>query len=159
MPLELPPDDPCWFCRYLSGTAPYTILERDDVTATLVTFEQRGRGHVLVIPIRHVNTVTGLTALEQWAVMDSVARSTQAIIGSFDPEGVAVWQNNGIPAHQTVPHLHVHVAGTLVGGGTQWGDVDRLSTAATDQIAEKLAAHLPPRDNDLLAQLASENHG
>ena len=28
MPLELPPDDPCWFCRYLAGTAPYTILER-----------------------------------------------------------------------------------------------------------------------------------
>ena len=70
-----------------------------------------------------------------------------------------MWQNNGIPAHQTVPHLHVHVAGTLVGGGTHWGDVERLSTAATDQIAEKLAAHLPSRDNDLLAQLASENHG
>jgi histidine triad (HIT) family protein len=91
--------------------------------------------------------------------MDDVARSTKAIIGSFDPEGVAVWQNNGIPAHQTVPHLHVHGAGTLVGGGTQWGDVERLSMAATDQIAEKLAAHLPSPNNDLLAQLASENHG
>jgi histidine triad (HIT) family protein len=145
VPLELPPDDPCWFCRYLAGTAPYTILERDDVTATLVTFEQRGQGHVLVIPIRHVNTVIGLAPREQWAVMDAVARATRAIIGAFDPSGVAVWQNNGIPAHQTVPHVHVHVAGTLTEGGTEWGAVERLATSVTDQIASRLKPHLPPR--------------
>jgi histidine triad (HIT) family protein len=121
VPLELPPDEPCWFCRYLAGTAPYTILERDDITATLVTFEQRGQGHVLVIPIRHVNAVIDLAPDEQWAVMDAVARATRAILGAFDPSGVAVWQNNGLPAHQTVPHVHVHVAGTLVNGGTERG--------------------------------------
>ena len=80
-----------------------------------MTFEQRGQGHVLVIPIRHVNTVIDLAPHEQWAVMDAVARATSAILGAFDPSGVAVWQNNGIPAHQTVPHVHVHVAGTLAG--------------------------------------------
>src|SRR4029077_16647756 len=80
VPLELPPDDPCWFCRYLAGTAPYTILERDDTTATLVTFEQRGQGHVLVVPIRHVKTVIELAPHEQWAVMDAVARSTRSIL-------------------------------------------------------------------------------
>src|SRR5687768_4694746 len=123
VPLELPPDDPCSFCRYLAGTAPYTILERDDVTATLVTFEQRGQGHMLVIPTRHATTIVDLTPHEQWAVMDGVVRATRAICDAFDPAGVAVWQNNGIPAHQSVPHVHVHVAGTLPGGGTEWGDV------------------------------------
>jgi histidine triad (HIT) family protein len=159
VPLVLPPDDPCWFCRYLAGTAPYTILERDDTTATLVTFEQRGQGHVLVVPIRHVKTVIELAPHEQWAVMDAVARSTRSILGAFDPSGVAVWQNNGIPAHQTVPHVHVHVAGTLTGGGTEWGTVERLATSVTDQIAARLQPHLPPRDRKLLARLTgpSEN--
>jgi histidine triad (HIT) family protein len=151
VPLELPPDDPCWFCRYLAGTAPYTILERDGTTATLVTFEQRGRGHVLVIPIRHVTTIVELTPPEQWAVMDAVARATTAILGAFDPSGVAVWQNNGVPAHQTVPHVHVHVAGTLVGGGTEWGAVERLATGATDRIAARLQPHLRSRDASVLA--------
>ena len=34
--------DACPFCAYLAGTRPYTILERDDLTATLVTFEHGG---------------------------------------------------------------------------------------------------------------------
>ena len=161
MPLELPPNDPCWFCRYLAGTTPYTILERDETTATLVTFEQRGRGHVLVIPIRHVNTIVELTPHEQWAVMDAVVRSTRAILGAYDPAGVAVWQNNGIPAHQTVPHAHVHVAGTLDGGGTERGPVARLATAETDKIAARLRPHLPPRDRrmQVLPGPATTNDG
>jgi hypothetical protein len=52
--------------------------------------------------------------------------------------GIAVWQNNGVPANQTIGHLHFHVAGTLDTGGTEWGDVPELSVAETDAIAEKL---------------------
>jgi histidine triad (HIT) family protein len=146
VPLELPPDDPCWFCLYLTGIVPYTILERDDVTATLVTFEQRGRGHVVVMPVRHAAAIVDLTPNEQWAVMDGVVRASQAIVGAFDPAGIAVWQNNGIPAHQTVPHVHVHVAGTLAAGGTQWGPVPRLPTSRTDELAGVLRPHLPARE-------------
>ena len=110
MPLMLPPDEPCSFCDYLAGTGPYTILERSELTATLVTYEQRGRGHVLVIPVRHRLTVLDLSNDERNALMAGVVRATVAIVGAFDPEGVAVWQNNGIPANQSVPHVHFHVA-------------------------------------------------
>lgn len=143
MPLLLPPSSPCSFCDYLAGVRPYTLLDRNDVTAMLVTYEQRGRGHVLVIPVRHRETVLDLAAPEQSAVMADVVRASRAIVGAFDPDGVAVWQNNGIPANQSVPHVHVHVAGTLSQGGTQWGDVDRLSIAETDAIADRLRPHLP----------------
>lgn len=143
MPLLLPPDPPCSFCDYLGGVRPYTILERNDLTAMLVTYEQRGQGHVLVIPVQHRVTILDLTEAEQAAVMSGVARATAAIVGAFDPEGVAVWQNNGTPANQSVPHVHVHVAGTLPGGGTIWGDVERSSPAETDRIADRLRPHLP----------------
>ena len=138
MPLLLPPSSPCAFCDYLAGVRPYTILDHNDVTATLVTHEQRGRGHVLVIPVRHRETVLDLTSPEQSAVMTDVVRASRAILGAFDPDGIAVWQNNGIPANQSVPHVHVHVAGTLSQGGTQRGDVDRLSITETDAIADRL---------------------
>jgi len=93
--------------------------------------------------------------------MDAVARATRAIVGAFDPGGVAVWQNNGIPAHQTVPHVHVHVAGTLINGGTEWGAVERLTTSVTDQIAARLQPHLPPRDEAQRSRFGelSENDG
>lgn len=143
MPLVLPPSSPCSFCKYLADERPYTILDRNDVTAMLVTYEQRGRGHILVIPVRHRETILELTPEESSALMADVVRATKSIVGAFDPEGVAVWQNNGIPAHQSVPHVHVHVTGTLPEGGTNWGAAERLTVAATDAIAEQLRPHLP----------------
>lgn len=108
----------------------------------LVTYEQRGRGHVLVIPVRHRLTVLDLSAAERAAVMNGVVRAVDAITKAFDPEGVAVWQNNGIPAHQSVPHVHFHVAGTLPQGGTTWGAVEQLDITTTDGIAAQLRPHL-----------------
>jgi histidine triad (HIT) family protein len=145
MPLLLPPSSPCAFCEYLAGERPYTILDRNDVTALLVTHEQRGRGHILVIPAQHRETILDLNTDERAAVMSGIVRATAAIVGAFNADGVAVWQNNGIPARQSVPHLHVHVAGTLPEGGTEWGDVERLTVAQTDEIAAQLRPHLPDR--------------
>jgi histidine triad (HIT) family protein len=142
MPLVLPPSSPCSFCEYLAGTRPYTVLDRDEMTALLVTYEQRGRGHVLVIPVQHRVTVLDLSSDERAALMAGVVRATHAIVGAFDPGGVAVWQNNGIPAHQSVPHVHFHVAGTLPEGGTIWEEVERLDVARTDVIAAQLRPHL-----------------
>ena len=145
MPLALPRPDACSFCDYLAGTRPYTILERDDVAATLVTYEQRGLGHLLVVPVAHRVTILDVTPAEGAALMAGVVRAAAAIVGAYDPDGVAVWQNNGVPANQSVPHVHVHVAGTLPGGGTEWGDVERLAVDATDAIADRLRPHLPDR--------------
>jgi histidine triad (HIT) family protein len=147
VPLLLPDDDPCSFCDYLAGHRPYTVLDRDDVTATLVTREQRGRGHLLVIPVAHRETILDLAAQDEAALMTAVTRAARLIAAAIDPPGIAVWQNNGIPAHQSVPHVHVHVAGTLPGGGTEWGPVPTLTVTETDRIAaELLAAGATARD-------------
>jgi histidine triad (HIT) family protein len=143
VPLVLPPSEPCSFCAYLDGSRPYTILDRNDLVAILVTYEQRGLGHVLVVPVRHRLTILDLSPEEGSALMHGVVRATAAVVGAFDPEGVAVWQNNGIPANQSVPHVHAHVAGTIPGGGTIWGEVERLEVTATDVIADRLRPHLP----------------
>ena len=147
MPLVLPPAQPCSFCEYLLGARPYTILERGPVIAMLVTYEQRGRGHVLIVPTAHRVTILDVTGPEAAALIDGVQRAAEAIIAAFDPEGVAVWQNNGIPAHQSVPHVHFHVAGTMPEGGTVWADVPKLRVEETDGIAERLRPHLRPAGN------------
>lgn len=143
VPIRLPTPQRCSFCAYLSGERPFTILEETRLTAMLVTREQRGSVHVLVIPVAHRETVLDLEAAESAALMDGVQRAAHAITTAHDPEGIAVWQNNGTPAHQSVPHVHFHVAATLPEGGTNWGQVPVLSFAETDQIAERLRPHLP----------------
>ena len=108
----------------------------------LVTFEQRGQGHVLVVPIEHRETLFELTSSEASAVIRTTIRAARAIRAAFDPDGIAVWQNNGVAAHQSVPHVHMHVAGTLPTGGTAMGRVPRLTIEQTDSIADRLRPFL-----------------
>lgn len=137
--LDLPDDDPCAFCDYLSNKRPFTILCRTDLVAVLVTRDQRGVGHVLVIPTRHYPTLLEATAEERHALIDTVAAAAAAIDDAYERPGIAVWQNNGTAAHQAIAHLHFHVAGTLPGGGTNFGEVPELTVEQTDQIGRRLA--------------------
>jgi histidine triad (HIT) family protein len=142
--LDLPDDDPCAFCDYLSGKRPFTILCRTNLLAVLVTRDQRGVGHLLVIPRRHYPTLLEATTEERHALIDTVAAAAAAIDDAYERPGIAVWQNNGTAAHQAIAHLHFHVAGTLPGGGTNFGEVPELTIEETDQIARHLTGPTRP---------------
>lgn len=140
--IDVPLVKPCPFCEYLNGSRPFTILTQDGLTATLVTREQRGVGHLLVIPRSHRPTLLDLNKPEASAIMSAVLAATRAIASAYKAEGIAVWQNNGIPAHQTIPHVHFHVAGTLPNGGTEWHEVEEAPISETEAIASKLRAFI-----------------
>lgn len=144
--LDIPTQESCAFCDYLSGARPYTILCRSDLVAVLVTREQRGIGHLLVLPVRHYPTLLESESGERHAMIDTLAWSAAAIDAAFERPGIAVWQNNGTAAHQAIPHLHFHVAGTLPGGGTNSDDVPELTVEQTDRIAAKIMATAPEND-------------
>ena len=136
--IDLPEDKRCAFCAYLRGERPYTILARTADTATFVTREQRGHPHLLVLPIRHVPTILELTDAEAASVAIAVRDAAILVDRAYSKPGLAVWQNNGVPAGQAISHVHFHVAGTLEGGGTEFGPVEEISVADTDEIARKL---------------------
>jgi histidine triad (HIT) family protein len=138
--LDLPEQVPCPFCDYLAGVRPYTILRRSALTATLVTREQRGMPHVLVLPIRHATSVLDLEDHEASALILEVRDVAAQIDRSYGRPGIAIWQNNGEPAAQAIAHVHFHVAGTLPGGGTEFGEVPEISVEATDAIAARIRA-------------------
>lgn len=129
---------PCAFCAYLRNERPFTFVFRDAHIAILVTREQRGHPHLLVIPIRHVETILGISDQEAAQLGIGVRNSAIAIEQEYKPSGISVWQNNGTSASQSIGHVHFHVAGTLAEGGTEWGDVRELSLEETEKIAVRL---------------------
>lgn len=141
--LDVPISDECAFCAYLAGRLPYTILAQNDTVAILVTREQRGIAHLLVIPTHHYETILDLPKLDACNVMTVLQAAAHAIDKAYGRRGISVWQNNGTSANQKIGHFHFHIAGTLDGGGTKWGDVGELSVGETDQIAERLRPWLP----------------
>ncbi|MDF9871476.1 histidine triad (HIT) family protein [Streptomyces pratensis] len=136
--LAVPQTYPCAFCDYLHGARPFTILHREDLAAVLVTREQRGASHLLVVTTRHAPTILDLREAESHAVMKLLKRSAAAIDAADQRPGISVWQNNGVDAHQKIPHFHFHVASTVEGGGTEWDEVREMSIPETDHIADRL---------------------
>lgn len=136
--IVLPSGGNCPFCAFLRGEKPYTILRRSELVAILVTREQRGASHLLVVPVRHCPTILDLRDDESGALMREIRHAARLVDTAERRPGIAVWQNNGLSANQAVAHVHFHVAGTLEDGGTRWGEVPRLSVAETDAIAERL---------------------
>jgi len=83
-------------------------------------------GHTLVIPKRHVGSLTDLTPEEAkalWALL-SVARAR--LDEELRPDGYNLGVNDGRAAGQTVMHLHVHLIPRFDGdradprGGVRW---------------------------------------
>lgn len=136
--LEMPHDGECAFCAYLRGTRPYTVLSRTSDTATLVTREPRGDPHLLVLPTRHAPTLLDLSDVEVASVGIALRTAAETIDRVYKKPGIAVWQNNGVPAGQAISHFHFHVAGTLAKGGTEFGKVREVSVEETDAIARLL---------------------
>ena len=132
------PGGSCPFCAFLRGDKPYTILRRSELAAILITREQRGVSHLLVVPVRHCPTILDLRDEESGALMREIRHAARIVDAAEKRPGIAIWQNNGISANQAVAHVHFHVAGTLEEGGTEWGEVPRLSVAETDAMAERL---------------------
>ena len=65
--------------------------------------------------------------------MQSVQHASRVVLAAFDPDGILIYQNNGVGSGQEVPHVHVHVVPRQP--GSDWGfgpphlaELDRRST-------------------------------
>ncbi|MEX0785800.1 MAG: HIT family protein [Dehalococcoidia bacterium] len=121
MPIELPKVDRCVFCERITGARDdWAIIDEDDDTIAFVNQLQFEEGQALVIPRRHAPTILDLTDEEATALMGAVRRIARALVDAFDPDGITIYQNNGVASLQAVPHAHVHVVPRRYGSG--WGE-------------------------------------
>lgn len=152
--LDIPKRARCAFCDYIIAARPFSIANLASRTAVLVTREQRGVGHMLVIPIAHAVTLLELSPSDLAVVSVKVREVAAAIARVFGSKGIAVWQNNGVDAQQAIPHVHFHVAGTMLGGGTEFGDVPEIGLDETDLLTSAIGAHISGGVVRLASQVA-----
>jgi histidine triad (HIT) family protein len=98
----------CAFCQWLSAASRTRVYADDDVFVE-VDPRQPHRGHCLVMPVRHIESVFDLDTAAAAAVMTATVRVARAVKSAFQPDGLSLWQSNGPGAHQEVPHFHMHV--------------------------------------------------
>ncbi|MDH2424061.1 HIT family protein [Sphaerisporangium sp. TRM90804] len=101
------PDATCLFCEIAAGSLPATIVHADDEVTAFLDTRPVFKGHVLVVPRAHAETLTDLPAEAVGPYFTRVQAMARAVETGLDAAGTFVAINNRIS--QSVPHLHTHV--------------------------------------------------
>ncbi len=101
--------DDCVFCRIVTGELPAAFVYTDDAVLAIMDRYPATRGHVLILPRRHVEDLYGLPSELAHPLMDVLLRVARSIQRALRPDGLNVIQSNGAAAGQTVNHLHFHL--------------------------------------------------
>lgn len=105
----------CVFCAVAAGHEhSHVVLDAGEIVAFL-DHRPVFKGHVLVIPRRHVVTLPDLPSDLLAPLFGVVARCCTAMVDALGAEGSWVAENNIVS--QAVPHLHVHVVPRRRGDG------------------------------------------
>ncbi|HEY7295888.1 MAG TPA: DUF4269 domain-containing protein, partial [Dehalococcoidia bacterium] len=125
----------CIFCRIVTSAAPARTVLRDAATLAFLDLDQAARGHTLVVPRRHVETVYELDDDLAARLMQGAVRVARALRRALSPAGLALTQANGRAAGQEVPHLHLHLVPRGVPARARGAGPDAL-----DALAEQIRA-------------------
>lgn len=124
--------DPCVFCRILAAGLPdresYVVWRGRACVAILNAFPYAS-GHLMAMPVRHVDELEGLEAAEAAELWETITDAVSALKAAYRPEGVNVGFNLGRAAGAGIPgHLHAHVV-------PRWnGDTNFMTTLAETRV-------------------------
>jgi histidine triad (HIT) family protein len=154
------PDVRCVFCERLSGNrADFAIIDEDALSVSFINPRQFEIGQALVIPRRHAPTLLDMTDAEASAVIKHAQRLSRAMVTAFDPDGITLWQNNGVVSFQEVPHAHLHVVPRRYGSNYGEGPphLAALSRAERQQRMDEVLSTGAPSETmkELAAQIRS----
>jgi histidine triad (HIT) family protein len=97
----------CPFCAVVDGSQPTALVVDDAVVVAFLDHRPVFKGHVLVVPKVHVETLTDLPVEAVGPFFERVQRIALAVQDGLEADGSFVAMNNVVS--QSVPHLHVHV--------------------------------------------------
>jgi histidine triad (HIT) family protein len=100
-------NDPCLFCRIVSGEVPAIIVYEDENSLAFLDHRPLFHGHTLLVPRKHVETLGELQAALVGPFFKAAQLLARAVEPALGAEGTFVAMNNRVS--QSVPHLHVHV--------------------------------------------------
>jgi ATP adenylyltransferase len=136
----------CVFCRLLqdANEAATRVLERGELAFVALAKYPYNPGHLLVLPVRHVDDLEAVSDEENSALSSLLRRSIHALRDAVDPQGFNVGLNLGRPAGAGIPeHLHWHVVPRW-GGDTNFMPVVG-QTRVLPELLDETFARLRPR--------------
>jgi histidine triad (HIT) family protein len=124
----------CLFCQIVAGElAAHVVAETPDAVA----FLDRApvfKGHLLVVPRRHYDTLGDLPPEQVGPLFELVRRLSLIVPEVLGAHGT--WTANNNTISQSVPHLHVHVVPRRKGDGLRGFFWPRQKYAGVEEMAD-----------------------
>ena len=122
------------FCDIAAGRVPAHIVLEDAEVVAFLDARPLFKGHVLVAPRQHVQTLPDLPAASVGPYFLRVQRISAVMPDALGSQGTFVAANNVVS--QSVPHLHFHVVPRTKGDGLRGFFWPRLHYDSDDEAAE-----------------------
>jgi histidine triad (HIT) family protein len=128
----------CLFCRIVSAEVEsYPVYESPQIYGFLDS-RPVFKGHTLLVPRRHVDTLSGLPDDLLPPLFAAAREVADAVVAGLGAQGSFVAMNNVVS--QSVPHLHVHVVPRTKGDGLRgfFWPRSKYADGEADAYASKL---------------------
>ncbi len=122
----------CVFCRIVSSGPPSAdngMVWRDELSFAVLNAYPYASGHLLVMPVRHVEGLDQLDTEESASLWAATRAALRAITVAYEPDGLNMGANLGRAAGAGIPkHVHLHVL-------PRWsGDTNFMTTVAGARV-------------------------
>ena len=130
-------------CQIVAGELDAAVVLRTEEVIAFLDHRPVFKGHVLVAPVRHIDTLLDLPAELMTPLVTQAQRVAGALVEALGAQGSFVAVNNVVS--QSVPHLHVHVVPRTKGDGLRGFFWPRTSYRSGEMAsyAQRISEALP----------------
>lgn len=135
-------DPDCIFCKIIKKELPCAKVYEDDSTFAFMDIVPVNKGHVIVIPKRHSETLLHMDQRDTMNCFKTVQIIADAAKKASNADGINIIMNNFKAAGQIVLHAHIHVIPRFKDDGLKhWpttkyseGEMEKLQRLIADEI-------------------------
>ena len=150
------PREGCVLCAIDAGGTDQEkhVVERAELTFTVLNLYPYSSGHLLVVPHRHAPDVTALSPAEGAGMFLGVQRAVRALQAALGPDGFNLGVNQGrIAGAGIADHVHTHVV-------PRWdGDTNFMPVLADVKVLPEHLDRTAERLRAAYAELAQDPAG
>ena len=132
----------CLFCKIVKGELPSSKIYEDGDTLAFLDLFPVNKGHSLVIPKEHYETIFDVPT-ESLAKVSSVMKNVaDAVKKGVNSDGISIAQSNGKDAGQVIPHIHFHIMPRFKDDGLKLWPQGKYEEGEMDKFKEDISKFL-----------------
>ena len=101
----------CIFCRIVAGEAPARKVYETESVVAFRDANPQAPTHVLIVPRKHIARIADLEPEDASLMGDLIYAAKVVAEQEGISQGFRLVFNNGLPAGQSVYHIHLHLLG------------------------------------------------